>query len=373
MSKALLNILVILTLPILVSAQYQKGTIRLLSGELLSGFIAEDTEVEIKNRIHFKESLGKSDHKVYSPNQVAGFFFENGAAFESLETSYIRENILFKEKAFVKLVANGTIDLYLSQLSVDEEEFVFYARKDGRLHQIIEDKIDPTNEHVLHNYYQGVLNALTYDCRNRIGNLQGLSFSRQGIVELVDNYNFCQDPNYQPLPNSYRVAKEKRYFIEFFTGPLIGRRDLSNGFGNERIIGKETFVMAGVAAQVEVYKPALSKKLLVHNSLEAYKWITWEENGIINPPALSLVANIAAHYMFDETAKVKFYTRIGGAFVLDVGRQILPRPGFCIGLGAYFPSGGRLSMQLSSLSILGSEGLTGWRLGYAIPLGVVVK
>lgn len=373
MKRALLNTILLFALPLLLQAQYQRGTIQLSSGELLAGFISNDTEVEIKHRVHFKPTLGRSDYKVYSPNQVSGFFFENGPAFESIETSYIRESILFKEKAFVKRVAEGKIDLYLSQLSIDEDEFVFYARKDGRVHQISQDKLDPNQDYVLRNYYLGVLNALTFDCRNRIGDVQRLPFSRREIVELVDSYNYCQDPDYQPLANSYQVAKERRYFVEFFTGPLIARRELGGGFGSERIIGRETFIMAGLAAQVEVYKPALSKRLLVHNSLEAYKWIAWEDEGITSPPALSLVANIAAHYMFDETAKVKFYTRIGGAFVVDVGRQVLPRPGFSIGMGAYLPSGGRLGFQLTSLSILGSEGLTGWRLGYALPLGVEYK
>ncbi|MCB0630519.1 MAG: hypothetical protein R2824_12965 [Saprospiraceae bacterium] len=373
MKSALLNTFLILVLPAMLTAQYEKGTIRLASGELLSGYIATDTEVELKNRIHFKQSLGKSDFETYSPNELTGFVFDKGAAFESIETSFIRESILFKEKAFVKLVAEGTINLYLSQLTVDEDEFVFYARKDGRVHRISQNKEDPTQNYILKNYYQGVLNALTFDCRNRIGDVQRLHFSRRSIVELIDSYNYCQDPAYQPLANSYHVAKEKRYFVEFFSGPLIARRDLGSSFGSERIIGKETFAMVGLAAQVEIYKPALSKKLLVHNSLEAYKWVSLEASGILDPPVLSMVANIAAHYMFDESAKVKFFTRIGGAFVVDIGRQVLPRPGFSVGFGTYFPSGGRVSFQLTSLSLLGSEGLTGWRFGYAIPLGVEYK
>jgi hypothetical protein len=373
MNKALLNTLAILILPLILSAQYQKGAVRLSSGEVISGFISNDTELELKNRIHFKESLGRSNFETYSPNEISGFFFDNGTVFESIETSFVRESILFKEKAFVKMVADGVIDLYLSQLSVDEEEFVFYARKDGRLHRISENKEDPGQNHILRNYYQGVLNALTFDCRTRIGDVQQLPFSRKSIVELVDTYNHCQDPDYQPLLNSYHVPREKRYFVEFFSGPLIARRDLGGEFGSRRNIAKETFIMAGLAAQLEVYKPALSKKLLVHNSLEAFKWITWDDSAVVSPPAFSMTANIAAHYMFDETAKVKFFTRIGGAFVVDFGQQILPRPGFNVGAGVYFPAGGRLSLQLSSLSILGGEGLTGWRLGYGLPLGVENK
>ncbi|PHN06691.1 hypothetical protein [Flavilitoribacter nigricans] len=372
MKNMLLLVQVLLLLPLFLSAQYQKGELTLLNGEVLTGYIAQDTEVELKKRVHFKESMGRSAYEVYSPNEISGFRFDKGSAYESIQTSYRREEILFKERTFAKLVAAGAIDLYLSQTNIEESEFVFYARKDGRLHQLSEYEYveDPTGYGTgTKSYYQGILNALTFDCRQRIGFIQEVPFSRKHIVETIDNYNSCQDPNYQPLKNSYKVDKKRSYFIEFFSGPIIARRTYGDLALNEQIVVREVFAMVGIAGQVETFKPSLSRNLLVHNSLEAYKWVPWQESGAISAPALSLAYNMSAHYVFSESARIKFFTRIGGTFILDIGRDILPSPGISLGMGTYFPAGGRLDIQLNAMSILGTEGISSWRLGYAIPLG----
>lgn len=370
--KLLYTLLLIYIFPFLLIAQYKKGGIRLMNGETLYGYLAQDTEVELKRRVHFKKSLGKMAYEVYSPNEIAGFFFDKGPTFDAILTSFRRDNLELKQKAFAKLVARGTIDLYLFQENIEESKFIFYAEKDGQLHRLSEE------EYILRadglgykrrSYYQGILKALTFDCRRRIGDIQNLPFSRKHIVETIHNYNACRDPDYEPLNNAYKVAREKRYFIEFFAGPLVGKRNFGSISGNDRLIRKEFFIVAGIAAQIETYKPSLSRNLLIHNSLEAYKWIAWEESGIIRPPALSLAYNMSAHYLFSETARVKFFTRIGGTFIMDIGENILPRPGISLGAGTYFPSGGRLDLQLSSFSFLTSDGITAWRIGYAIPLG----
>lgn len=372
MKNRLLLSSVLLCLPLFLMSQYQKGEIRLLNGETIDGYLSHDTEVELKSRVHYKASLGKTVYEVYSPNEIAGFSFDKGASYEAIQTSYRRENITFKEKSFVRLVAQGSIDLYLSQTNIEESEFVFYARKDGRIHQLAQYdyKLDSdAGVYVSRSYYQGILNALTFDCRKRIGLVHQVPFSRRHIVETIDNYNACQDPEYQPLVNSYKVAKERRYFIEFFSGPIIAKRSYGNLTSNERIVEKEIFLMVGLAGQVETFKPSLSRNLLVHNSLEAYKWVAWQESGVISAPVVSLAYNMSAHYVFSESAKVKFFSRLGGTFILDVGRDILPSPGISLGIGTYFPSGGRLDIQLNAMSILGTEGISSWRLGYAIPLG----
>lgn len=371
MKNILLLLLVLISLPFFLCAQYQKGAVRLKTGEILEGYIAQDTELELKRRVHFKESLGRTAFEVYSPNEIAGFTFEKGPVYDAILTHYRRDDVTFKEKAFAKLVATGTIDLYLSQTNIDESEFVFYARKDGRLHQLAESDQRLGNDgygYTTRSYYQGILNALTFDCRRRVGEVNQIPFSRREIVRAVDDYNACQDPDYQPMINQYKVAKERRYFVEFFGGPIIAKRSIEQFLSSERLVQREVFVAVGIAGQVETYKPALSHHLLVHNSLEAYKWITWQESGIVNPPVVSLAYNMSAHYVFSETARVKFFTRLGGTFILDIGRDILPSPGISLGLGTYFPSGGRLDFQLNAMSILGTEGTTAWRFGYAIPL-----
>lgn len=370
--KNILRLLpVMLVFPFFLAAQFQKGAIRLSNGETLAGYIGHDTEVLLKRRIHFKESLGKTVYQVYSPNEIEGFFFEKGPSFETIQTSFKRENITFQEKAFAKVVAKGTIDLYLSQNDIEENEFVFYARKDGRLHQL-KDREYAVNSagyaYATQNYYQGIINALTFDCRKRIGNIEELPFSRKHIVETIDNYNACQDPDYTPLTNSYKVEKQKRYFVELFSGPIVARRNFGALTGNDRLILREVFVMLGIAGQIETYKPSLSRNLIVHNSLEAYKWVTWEETGIVNPPVLTAGYNMSAHYLFNERAKIRIFARIGGSFMLDIGRQILPSPGISLGFGSYFPNGARLDLHLNAISILGTEGVTSWRLGYAFPL-----
>lgn len=377
MKKALLSTLLfclLLQFPDQLSAQYQKGKVRLLSGETLPGYIQLDTEVDMRRRIQFKTNLSTSVYETYSPNEIAGFSFDQGAKFDAIDTYFKQEQVVYKEKYFAKLVAQGTIDLYLLQNDLEESGFVFYARKDGRLHRLNQERIDVhPHGYILRNYYQGVLNALTYDCRKRLGDIQYVPFSRKEIVETIDNYNACQDPEYEPLVNSYKVDKEKRYFFEFFAGPLIGKRNFGTIFGADRMIEREVFGMVGIAIQSDIYKPSLSRKVLLHNSLEAYKWITLEESGIIPPPLMSLAFNMSAHYIFDENARIKFFTRLGGTFVVDIGNGILPRPGISLGIGAYFPTGGRLGLQLSTVTILGTEGITSWRLGYAIPLGMVRK
>ncbi len=373
MKNILLLLGVFLLCPVFLHAQYKKGEIRLLSGDKISGFIANDTEVELKKRVHFKPTLGKTSYEVYSPNEIAGFAFEKGPSYDAIQTSYRQNEVLFKEKAFAKVVAQGTIDLYLSQNNIEESEFVFYARKDGRLHQLSEYLYtrdpDVYGGYVARSYYQGILNALTFDCRNRIGSIQQVPFTRRHIVETIDNYNACQNPDYQPIENSYKVDKERRYFIEFFGGIIRARRTYGDITTNDQIVEREIFIMGGLAGQIETYKPSLSRNLLVHNSLEAYKWIAWQESGILDAPVLSLAYNMSAHYVFDESARVKFFTRLGGTFIIDVGRHILPSPGISLGLGAYFPSGGRLDLQLNAMSILGTESISSWRVGYAIPLG----
>lgn len=374
MKNILLILGVLLCLPIFSNAQFKKGEIRLSDGETITGYLSNDTEVELKRRVHFKETLGKTAFEVYSPNEIVGFSFEKGPTYESIQTSYRQNEILFKEQAFARIVARGSIDLYLSQNNIDESEFVFYARKDGRLHQLTEFVYTPDpyayQGYSVRSYYQGILNALTFDCRRRIGSIEQVSFTRRNIVETIDNYNSCQDPEYQPIANSYKVDKERRYFIEFFGGPIIARRTYGDFATNEQVVAREVFVMAGIAGQVETYKPSLSRNLLVHNSLEAYKWIAWQESGVINAPVLSLAYNMSAHYVFNESesARVKFFTRLGGTFIVDVGRNILPSPGLSLGLGTYFLNGGRLDLQLNAMSILGTEGITSWRVGYAIPL-----
>jgi len=374
MKKALLNVFLILYFPILLIAQFQKGVIFLQSGEPVSGYIDQEPEVALKQRVHFKTSLGATKYETYSPNQIAGFSYDKGSSFESIETYFKKEQIVFKERSFAKVVATGVIDLYLSQLDIEESEFVFYARKSGRLHRMSQERIDISPYgYIIKNYYLGVLNALTFDCRTRIGNVDEVPFKREQIVRIIHNYNACQDPSYKPLKNTYQVAKEKRYFLEFFGGPLISKRDFGALTGMERNVLKEVFASVGVAAQVDVYKPSLSRNLLIHNSLEAYKWIAVEESGVIEAPVLSMAFTMAAHYMLNERDRVKVFTRLGASFVVDFGSTILPRPGISVGLGTYFPSGSRLSLQLSSLSLLGSEGITAWRLAYAFPLAVIQK
>lgn len=359
----------LIVFPYFLAAQYQQGSLKFIDGQVQSGYLLQDSDVELNARVWFKPDLSIAAERAYGPHDVQQFTFDDGVVFESVTATYQDGEIRMQHKAFARVIARGSIDLLVLQLSVHEDEFVLFARKDGRLHQLNELHDQEISHRLANgNHYRGLLNALTYDCRQRVMDIRELPFSRRRIMEVINQYNACRDKDYQPVADAYKVARERRLFAEFFGGTIVGRRIIGTQLGGDRIRQREVFASAGMALQMEVFKPSLSRRLLVHSGLEAYKWVAIQEESFILPPFISLALNMSAHYQFHQGHRLQWYSRLGGTFIFDLGRDVIPRPGMVFGFGCYGANGGRFGIQVSTLTFFGGEGITTWRLGYAIPL-----
>lgn len=362
-------LLIAMITPFALTAQYEKGEIVFTGGEVRVGYLQHDSDVELSRRVYYKPELSTAEGRAYGPNEVQTFAFDEGPSFETVPANYRDGEILIQQKAFAKVIARGTVDLLLLQSGIQEDVFILFARKQGRLYQLNEVKDQEITYRLSNgNHYQGLLNALTYDCRSRVADPRQIRFSRRAITELIDQYNTCRDGDYQPMDKAYEVAKQRRIYAEAFGGTIVGRRVIGTLLGGDRMVQREVFASVGLSLQMEVFKPSLSKRLLIHTGLEAYKWVTVQDKGFILPPFLSMALSMAAHYELHQGRRWQLYSRLGGTFTFDIGRDVIPRPGMVFGFGLYGPGDGRLGLQVATLSLFGGEGTTAWRIGYAIPL-----
>lgn len=377
MDQKMLSSLVFLLFPTLLFSQYSEGTIELVTGEQLTGFIRKDGDSELQKEIYFKNSPGDNPAQVYYPKDARAFEIAGYAAFHAIPVSREENGILIKELEFAKLLARGPVDLYFVQTSVLQNTFVFYARKDDRLHLLSKEQVLlSSGNYTQKDSYKGVLTTLTFDCREQLGDMSGLRFTRKEILTLINAYNSCKDGGYVPLTaNTYQEPKERRYFAEIFTGPIIGKT--GGGVIGSRNPGdkKLYFGMLGAGLQLESFRPSFSNKLIVNLGLGAYKWfniseVSEEEYAV---PDFTITGNLSGQYLLSPyEARLQWFTRLSAIFNFTFTEESPFTPGIAFGFGTYLPSGSRLGLQYETLSIFGG-GISQWRLGFAFLLGEVKR
>ncbi|PHN07030.1 hypothetical protein [Flavilitoribacter nigricans] len=359
--KFLLLLVLSVLLPYRLIAQFEKGTITLPTGEEVNGYLRQDGDIELLEKLYFKTAPDQADARIYEPNELKAFRFEEGAEFQQIPVSFVEQGLLMSKKQFAKVMAQGTIDLYLSYGSLQKGTFVFYARKDGTLHKLSEKPLLlASGNYTQPNSYRGVLKALTFDC-GELSEPDQVAFRIRAITEFINTYNGCRDAGYQAMVTDFKTRLEKQYFGEAMVGINFSHFFVTPSTTGPDRLERVIFGQAGIALQMETVNPSFSRKLVTHYSIGLYKWAGLARIGGIldeTPPTATLTATVAAHFIFNPLARLKWYTRLGAAANYDFGAQAALRPGYSFGFGAYLPSGVRLGVQLIS-----------WQFRVAVPFG----
>lgn len=350
-------------------AQFEKGSITLPNGEEVNGYIRLDGQIDLQDQIYFKVLPDQSEAQAYGPQSLQSFRFDQGDVYHQIQVSYEEDNRLLSKKRFVKMMASGTIDLYLEMKSLQRGNFVFYARKAGTLHRLTEEPVLlPSGNYTLPNPYKGVLKVLTFDC-SELKEVEKVPFRIEALTDLINAYNLCRNANYQPLITKYKEKTEKQLFGEALVGiNFLQARDdppLSST-GNEL---KGIYGHSGLALQIGSLNPAFSRKLITQYGIGFYQWFyLGAPREEINEsfPTSTIAINLSAHHLFNPFAKIKWYSRLGGNINFDLGVEVPLRPSFSIGFGAYLPSGTRLGLQYESILII--KGIVAWEAVVAMPL-----
>lgn len=362
MQKMLLSGLLCLLLPSLLVAQFEKGQLTLSSGEQLEGYLQKQAEGDLQQVVYFKLSLDIETATAYSPKDADAFRFDSGLEFQAIQVSRVTDNVQVQERSFAKVVARGAIDLYELLLNPIHDEFTFYAQKDGRWHQLSDKPLLlSSGNYTLSNSYIGVLKALTQDCPKDIGRVEQLRFLRKSIISYINAYNSCQDAAYQPLVQDFKVPRQSRYFGGVMAGYASRKTD---GTTSQK---RATILVLGVAAQLNTYNPAKSRKLVFDYSAEIYKWV--ELSGGLSLdyplPSTTFSGSLAAHYLITPEARVKWYTRVGGSTNFNFDFPELPFSlGVHFGFGAYLPAGAKLLFKYEIFPYAFKS------IGVALPLGL---
>jgi len=192
--------------------EYKPGYIVDLKSDTLRGFIKEETDAHLAERVNFRTSLQASTSKEFTPEELVAFGFENGRNFKR-QKSDLKDSPGF---VFAKRLIKGKTDLYVWRKKGQAKPDMFITNNeiDKTVHLVNPSKRNVTTEDGKNfsgkdRKYLGLLNSIKTEQQDQ--NRKEIRYSEKKIYEDLLNYNRQFSEDY-PI-SEYEEKQVNRYEI----------------------------------------------------------------------------------------------------------------------------------------------------------------
>lgn len=252
---------------------YEQGYIITQEGDTLAGLIERKDEIHLSHSVKFKASPTDSI-VVYTPGNIQGFgFVLDDNHFSEVAVDIGRDRHKLPTSRFAKVLARGATTLYRLPLAKQERNEVFLKNninlyvleKEGIFLTLGQYEFEYKKRIGVDKKYIGILKAAMSDCLPHEHISDKLEFKDTPIIELVEQYNECKNP------------EEKTVVFSHIIKPLI-RKGLAVSYSQIYSPGRDIISNSqGYSAGYfwDITKPDLSRTLSQRFGVD-YLYLTYD-------------------------------------------------------------------------------------------------
>jgi hypothetical protein len=224
------------------------------SGDTLHGSFREGSASDLLHSVAFRQSAD-NDFKVYTPDEVRAFGFDNGYLYRSVSYSDISRDHPIIKTCFAKLLVSGEYDLYSF---TDDQGLFFLGRKDTTLYLLFDD--DLRTVPFVNGNFRNELNFFAVGCESLRSGIESINYSEQSITSFFRKLDECANPG-KAVATYYQKAKAHVGFYAYAGGFAIAS-DQNQFTGEARLRLVYPSLDRGVSLNVGVHYTYLNKKVV---------------------------------------------------------------------------------------------------------------
>jgi hypothetical protein len=173
-----------------------EGYIIMLQGDTVRGSIREKSIVANSHNCDFRKH-NETQFTAYSPYQIAGYGYGKFIYHSHAIDDVMAGNVNAVDRAFLQLLSNGHLQLYLYSDKRAKEYFLLQDAA-GQLF-LLESRIMQQDWRTFQlDVYKGLLRT-TMNCGEIHKQIEKTSLTENSLTALFNAYNACMDPGFQPL------------------------------------------------------------------------------------------------------------------------------------------------------------------------------
>ena len=197
---------------------YVKGSIELLNGQTISGFIKDDEIAKMNNKISFKASEADKSIVTYDTSQIKSFKLDDGETFELLR--FRGHGMEYDVSVLAKLIVKGKASLYKIIYNSDERYIITNGEKTYVLQN---DKLEggTMSTVITKSYFKYYLSKAVDDITILKEKIEKTSFNERDFRTIISAYNKSLGVETIILPEK----KKTFHFIIASAGGMIKSSD----------------------------------------------------------------------------------------------------------------------------------------------------
>ncbi|MDX5417803.1 MAG: PorT family protein [Hymenobacteraceae bacterium] len=231
---------------VIAQANFQPGYILMADGSKQVGQLDYKSDRQHARSITFKSSSDAVSTK-YSPNELAGYGFEEGKRYESAN---VMGPDSLPQQNFLEVLVKGGTSLYFMKTEESIDRF-FIRKNGGALQELSQEKRRIQEESgakytTTLKHYVGTLNYLFLDCPTVQPQLERTRLEQASLIKLVSAYNTCTAPAQE------QFVKEAKSGLIIEKGLVIGASITNANFSSGNYFSFFYLEDSDIAASVDV-------------------------------------------------------------------------------------------------------------------------
>jgi outer membrane protein W len=167
---------------------FVRGYVVLNNNDTLNGFIKQDVEGNLLNKIIFSDNEKGVPNKAYTVNELKAFHFAGGNLYESVHFKDVNDS---PAVYFAKYILKG----YYSMYSFREKDIEYFLiRHEDTTYFLYGDIILSSGSYDTKGNYENQLAFLSRNCGNLRNSITQLHFIESNIVDFTKKLNDCVAP-----------------------------------------------------------------------------------------------------------------------------------------------------------------------------------
>jgi hypothetical protein len=223
---------------------FVKGYVVLNSNDTLSGFIKQDVESNLLNKVIYSDNENGNPNKEYAAGEIRSFYLNGGNLFESVHFTDVDNS---QAVCFAKYILKGYYSLY----SFRKKDIQYFLIKhDDAVYLLYDDIILSSGSYDTKGNYQNQLAFLSRNCNRLNSSVLQVHFNENDIAAFIKKINDCVAPG---TTSSTVVVKSKPKadFYVYAGGLPLGDKFEYTGRALVRIstpsISRNLFFNAGIS------------------------------------------------------------------------------------------------------------------------------
>ncbi len=239
---------------------YVKGTIELLTGQTIRGFIKDDEIAKMNYKISFKAADGDKNIIMYDTSQIKSFILDDGETFELLK--FRGHDMANDVSTLAKLIIRGKASLYKLIYNSDD---IYIVTNGGKNYVLKNDKQDwgAQSPEIRKYFFKNFLGTAVDDIASLKEKIEKITFSQKDISSIVSAYNKLSQAENIIIPEKKKTVN----FIMASAGGMIKSSDRNELY---------------VQAVYRTYFPKLSRSTSINIGLNYFREQFSEID--VNPP-----------------------------------------------------------------------------------------